>query len=80
MARNASESDFRSSKIAAGSHFVRKKKLLIALKWREMRWKFIFGHPNGGGGAPQWPACKPFGNIHSILPILGTILGKIHQF
>ena len=37
MARNAIESDFRSSKMAA--HFVKKfrdKKLRIDLKWREM--------------------------------------------
>ena len=35
MARNAIESDFRSSKMAAGSHFVKKiqnKKLRIDLK------------------------------------------------
>ena len=41
MARNVIESDFRSSKMAAGSHFVKKvkkiKKLGIDLKWREMR-------------------------------------------
>ena len=49
MARNAFESDFRSSKMAAGSHFVEKKsKLRIDLKWREMRSKVIFGHP-------KWP-------------------------
>ena len=49
---------------------------LIALKWWEMRSKFIFGHPKWGGGgrASQWPACKAFGDIHSIC------LGKIHQF
>ena len=41
MARNAIESDFQSSKMAAGSHFV-KKKLRIDLKWREMRSKVIF--------------------------------------
>ena len=52
MARNAIESDFRSSKMAAGGHFVRnypkKLKLRIDLKWREMRSKVIFGHP-------KWP-------------------------
>ena len=36
-----------SSKMATGSHFV-KKKLRIDLKWREMRSKVIFGHP-------KWP-------------------------
>ena len=35
MAKNAIESDFRSSKMAAGSHFV-KKKLRIDLKWRDV--------------------------------------------
>ena len=49
MARNVIENDFRSSKMAAGSHFVKKKsKLRIDLKWREMRSKVIFGHP-------KWP-------------------------
>ena len=45
MERNAIESDFRSSKMAAGSHFVKKnhKKLSIDLKWQEMRLKVIFG-------------------------------------
>ena len=48
----------------------KKKKLHIDMKWREMRSKVIFGHPEwgGGGGASQWPACKPFGDIHSICP------------
>ena len=48
MARNAIKRDFRSSKMAAGSHFVKKKKLRIDIKWREMRIKVIFGHP-------KWP-------------------------
>ena len=26
----------------------------------------------GGGGASQWPACKPFGDIHSICPWANT--------
>ena len=43
MVSNAIKSNIRSSKMAAGSHFV-KKKLLIDLKWREMRSKVIFGH------------------------------------
>ena len=42
MARNAIKSDFRSSKMVASSHFVKKKKLHIDLKWREMRWKVIY--------------------------------------
>ena len=52
MARNAIESDFRSSKMAAGGHIVKtfreKKELRIDLKWREMRSTVIFGHP-------KWP-------------------------
>ena len=103
MARNAIESDFRSSKMAAGSHFVKNKKSCvliwngekcdqkwfsviqnghrqpfcekkssIALKWREVRSNFIFSHPKWGGGASQWPACKPFGDIHSICPWANT--------
>ena len=43
VARNAIATYFRSSKMASGSHFV-KKKLRIDLKWREMRSKVIFGH------------------------------------
>ena len=110
MARNAFESDFRSSKMAAGSHFV-KKKLCIDLKWREMWSKVICGHPKwppadilwkksklridlkgrelrskvifviqnwGGGGASQWPACKPFGDIHSICPWANTTILVSH--
>ena len=55
MARNATESDFRTSKMAAGSHFVtkftkinikKKFKLRIDVKWPEMRSKVNFGHPN----------------------------------
>ena len=51
MARNAIESDFRSSKMAVGGHFAKKlnKKLCIDLKWREMQLKVIFGHP-------KWPS------------------------
>ena len=49
MVRNAIESDFRSSKMAAGGHFEnkfkKKEKLRIDLKWQEMRSKVIFGHP-----------------------------------
>ena len=53
MARNAIESDFRLSKMAAGSHFMNKKKLRIDLKWREMRSKVIFGYP-------KWPPSSHF--------------------
>ena len=69
--KKAIKSDFRSSNMAAGSHFLKKKykNLRIDLKWREMQSKVIFGHPKWGGGASQWPACKPFGDIHSILPL-----------
>ena len=43
--KNAIESDFLSSKMAAGGHFEKikkKKKLRIDLKWREMRPKSDF--------------------------------------
>ena len=58
MARNAIESDFRSSKMAAGSHFAKKKKLRINLKWREMRSKVIFGHPKWPPAAILWKKSK----------------------
>ena len=49
MDRNEIESDFRTSKMAAGSYFVKnvqqKLKLHIDLKWPEMRSKVNFGHP-----------------------------------
>ena len=52
MEKIAIESDFRSSKLAAGSHFVKtikqKLKLRIDLEWREMCSKVIFGDP-------KWP-------------------------
>ena len=59
MARNAIESDFRSSKMAQIGlpkwppaailkKKANKKKLRIDLKWREMRSKVISGHP-------KWP-------------------------
>ena len=55
MARNAIKSDFRSSKMAAGSHFVKKnQKLRIDLKWREMWSKAIFGHPKWPPAAILW--------------------------
>ena len=61
MARNANESDFRTSKMAAGSHFVKKihrntnfknnLKLRIDLKWPEMRSIVNFGHPTWAAAA-----------------------------
>ena len=47
MARNAIESEFRTSKMVAGNHFVKhlKQKVRIDLKWPEMRLKVIFRHP-----------------------------------
>ena len=54
MARNAIESDFRPSKMAAGDHFEKKNqkiKLRIDLKWWEIWSKVIFGHP-------KWPFCE----------------------
>ena len=53
MARNAIESEFPTSKMGAGGHFVKKnsKKFLIDLKWPEMRPKVIYGHPKLAGGS-----------------------------
>ena len=51
MARNVIQSEFWTSKMADGSHFVKifkKNKLCIDLKWIEIRSKMIFGHP-------KWP-------------------------
>ena len=49
MARNAIESYFWASKMAAGGHFVKKKiKFLLDLKWPEMLSKVNFRHP-------KWP-------------------------
>ena len=47
MARNAFKSEFRTSKMGAGGHFVKKlkKKFHIDLKWPEMPSKVSFGHP-----------------------------------
>ena len=55
MTRNAIESEFRTSKMGAGGHFVKKnkKKFRFALKWLEMRSKVIFGHP-------KWPPAAIF--------------------
>ena len=63
MARIATESDFRTFKMAADSHFVKKNhkntniekiKLRIDLKWPEMRSKVNLGHPKWR----RWPFCK----------------------
>ena len=49
IARNSIESEFRTSKMADGSHYVKnfqkKEKFHIDLKWPEMRSKVNFGHP-----------------------------------
>ena len=49
MARNAIKSEFRTSKMANGSHFIKnfpkKIKLRIDLKWPENQSKVNFGHP-----------------------------------
>ena len=48
MARNAFKSEFRTSKMGAGGHFVKmflKKKFRIDLKWPQMASKVSFGHP-----------------------------------
>ena len=58
MARNVIKSEFRTSKMADGSHFLKnfkkKLKLCIGLKWPEMRSKVIFGHPR----CHRQPFCK----------------------
>ena len=69
MARNAIKSDFRSSKMAAGSHFLNKIKInknwILIWNGEKCDRKWFSVIQNGGGGeAPQWPACKPFGDIH----------------
>ena len=51
MARNAIKSYFRTSKMAAGGHFVKKIKIRMDLKWPEMPSKVNFGHP-------KWPPKK----------------------
>ena len=59
MARNAIQSEFRTSKMADGSHFVKiskKFKLRIDLKWPEMRSKVNFGHP-------KWPTAAILSKI-----------------
>ena len=78
MARNAIKSDFRPSKMAAGSHSVKKinKKLRIDPKWRETRSKFIFGHPKwGGGGGHHNGQSVNHSGIYTVFA-----LGQIHQF
>ena len=76
MARNAIESDFRSSKMVAGSHFVKKKsKLRNDLKGREMRSKVIFGHPKWGGGGHHNGQPVNHSGIYTVFA-----LGQIPQF
>ena len=51
MARNAIDSEFRTSKMGAGGNFakiIKKIKFLIHLKWPEMPSRVSFGHP-------KWP-------------------------
>ena len=52
MARNAIESEFRTSNMATGDHFVKKlkTKFHIDMKWPEMQSTVNFGHP-------KWPFC-----------------------
>ena len=65
MARNVIESNFWSSKMAAGSHFVKKKVAYFSEIVRNAI-EIHFRSSKMGGGASQWPGCKPFGDIHSI--------------
>ena len=52
-----------SIKMAAGSHFVARNAIEIHFRSSKIGW---------GGGASQWSACKPFGDIHSIWPWADT--------
>ena len=45
MARNAINSEFRTSKMAILLKISKKKKFRIDLKWPEMQLKVIFRHP-----------------------------------
>ena len=76
MARNEIKSDFRSSKMAAGGHFVKTFyfKLCIDLKCREMPSKVTFGHPKWGGGHHNGQPINHSG-IYAVFA-----LGQIHQF
>ena len=81
----AIESDFRSSKMAAGSHlWTKSKKIKLIWNGEKCDRNSISVIQNGGGGvgASQWPVCKPFGDIHSICPwantpILVLISGRV---
>ena len=48
MARNAIQSEFRTSKMTESSHFVKKKKLRIDLKLPEMRVILTMFEPTAG--------------------------------
>ena len=62
MARNEIESDIWTSKMATGSHFVKKKsKICIDLKWPEMWSKWISDIQNGR----RQPFCKK--NLKKVL-------------
>ena len=66
---------FQSSKMFVGSHFVTKIKVAY---WSEMVRNEIESDFRsskmgvGGGGESEWPACKPFGDIHSSWPWANT--------
>ena len=76
IARNAIESDFRSCKMAAGSHCEKKSCVLIGNgeKW-DQRW--FFGHPKWGGGGGAHHNGQPV-NHSGIYTVFA--LGQIHQF
>ena len=66
MARNAIESEIRTSKMADVRHFVKnfpkKLKLSIDLKWPEMGSKVKFGHP-------RWPTSAILSKIKNKLKL-----------
>ena len=83
MARNAIKSDFRSSKMAAGGHFVKNKKLRIDLKWREMRSKVIFSHPKWPPPAILWKYFAIFPNFSQLFPLFpnfSQLFTTFHHF
>ena len=65
MDRNEIESDFRTSKMATGSHFVKqfKKIICIDLKWPEMWSKVNFGHP-------KWPTAAILSKISKQIKVV----------
>ena len=78
MARNAIESDFRSSKMAAGSHFVKKKVVYFSEMARnaiEINFRSSKMGGGGGGGGHHNVQAVSHSGIYTVFA-----LGQIHQF